>query len=201
MSQNSKATNTWDERYAQNEYVYGKLPNEFLKQQLTLLRPGKILLPAEGEGRNAAFAAKLGWNVIAFDSSVEGRNKALALAHEMGVLVDYQIKSFEDFEANENSFDAIGLIYAHTLNRKENHQRMAKLLKHGGVIILEGFSKEQLNFNSGGPKNSEILFSIDELKSDFQHFTDLDIWTEEVDLSEGSFHLGRASVIRMVGVK
>ncbi len=49
MTQSSKVTNTWDERYAQDEYVYGKQPNEFFRQQLQPLRPGKILLPAEGE--------------------------------------------------------------------------------------------------------------------------------------------------------
>lgn len=200
MTQNTKSTNTWDERYAQNEYVYGKQPNEFFRQQLQALRPGKILLPAEGEGRNAVFAALQDWSVVAFDSSVEGKKKALALAQEMGTSMDYQISSFENFDTEEQ-FDAIGLIYAHNLNREENHKRLSKSLKKGGVIILEGFSKEQLNYNSGGPKNIEMLFSVDELKSDFESFSSLNIWTEEIELSEGNYHSGKASVVRMVGIK
>lgn len=200
MTPNTKSKNTWDERYAQNEYAYGKQPNEFLRQQLQALRPGKILLPAEGEGRNAVFAALQGWNVVAFDSSVEGQKKALALAQEMGTSIEYQTSSFESFDTEEQ-FDAIGLIYAHNLNREENHKKLSKSLKKGGVIILEGFSKEQLNFNSGGPKNIEMLFSVDELKSDFESFSSLNIWTKEVELSEGNYHLGKASVVRMVGVK
>ncbi len=200
MTQNTKSTNTWDERYAQNEYVYGKQPNEFFRQQLQALRPGKILLPAEGEGRNAVFAALQDWSVVAFDSSVEGQKKALALAQEMGTSLEYLISSFENFDTEEQ-FDAIGLIYAHNLNRKENHKKLSKLLKKSGVIILEGFSKEQLNYNSGGPKNIEMLFSVDELKSDFESFSSLNIWTEEIELSEGNYHSGKASVVRMVGIK
>lgn len=200
MAQNTKSTNTWDERYAQNEYVYGKQPNEFLRQQLQALRTGKILLPGEGEGRNAVFAAMLGWSVVAFDSSVEGKKKSLALAQEMGTSIEYHISSFENFVA-EPQFDAIGLIYAHNLNRAENHKKLSRFLKKGGIIILEGFSKEQLNYNSGGPRNLEMLFSVDELKSDFESFSSLNIWTEEIELSEGNYHSGKASVVRMVGVK
>jgi hypothetical protein len=63
----------WDQRYSQSDFVYGKKPNEYLKAKLVDLKPGRILFPAEGEGRNAIFAAKLGWDVFAFDSSIEGK--------------------------------------------------------------------------------------------------------------------------------
>jgi hypothetical protein len=42
----------WNERYANEEYAYGEEPNEFFKQELARLQPGRILLPADGEGRN-----------------------------------------------------------------------------------------------------------------------------------------------------
>lgn len=62
----------WNERFAAKEYVYGTDPNSFYKEQLLLLETGSVLFPAEGEGRNAVYAAKLGWDVTAFDSSTEG---------------------------------------------------------------------------------------------------------------------------------
>src|SRR5687768_5721230 len=70
----------WNERYSKHEFAYGEQPNNYLKEQLEKLDVGTILFPAEGEGRNAVFAAKLGWTVSAFDISVEGKNKALRLA-------------------------------------------------------------------------------------------------------------------------
>jgi hypothetical protein len=72
--------NRWDERYKQQDFAYGVTPNNYLKDQLIKLQTGKILFPAEGEGRNAVFAAKLGWIVSAFDISIEGKKKAMQLA-------------------------------------------------------------------------------------------------------------------------
>ena len=70
----------WEIRYAEKQYAYGENPNVYFKEQLDKLKPGKILLPAEGEGRNAVYAAKQGWEVMAFDLSSEGKNKAEKLA-------------------------------------------------------------------------------------------------------------------------
>ena len=57
----------WNERYSKEEFAYGEEPNQYLKEQLEKLAVGKILFAAEGEGRNGVYAAKLGWNVFAFD--------------------------------------------------------------------------------------------------------------------------------------
>lgn len=49
----------WDKRYGNTEYAYGEEPNAFFKKTLDKLDlKGSILLPAEGEGRNAVYAAK-----------------------------------------------------------------------------------------------------------------------------------------------
>ena len=82
----------WDERYSATEFVYGKKPNVYLKEKLTKFNPGTILFPAEGEGRNAVFAASLGWKVSAFDTSTEGRKKALRLAKEHKVKIENHIE-------------------------------------------------------------------------------------------------------------
>src|SRR5690606_22118659 len=47
----------WDERYRDSAYVYGTAPNVWLEEQFRDLTPGFILFPAEGEGRNAVYAA------------------------------------------------------------------------------------------------------------------------------------------------
>jgi hypothetical protein len=49
----------WNDRYSKDEYAYGEQPNNFLREELEKLKPGTILFPAEGEGRNAVFAAAL----------------------------------------------------------------------------------------------------------------------------------------------
>jgi ubiquinone/menaquinone biosynthesis C-methylase UbiE len=94
----------WNERYASKDYVYGKEPNQYFKEQLKKLPPGKILLPAEGEGRQAIFAAKNEWNVTAFDLSTKGKDKADKLAKVNNVNINYIIASFQNIEFDNNSF-------------------------------------------------------------------------------------------------
>jgi 2-polyprenyl-3-methyl-5-hydroxy-6-metoxy-1,4-benzoquinol methylase len=193
----------WNERYALKEYIYGTEPNIFFKNQITKLSPGKILFPAEGEGRNAVYAAKLGYDVYAFDSSKEAKKKAEWLAKKHTVKINYQINDIESADYPSDFFDCIVLIFAHfhPLERNYFHNKLLSFLKPGGTILLEGFSKKQLQFNSGGPRNIEMLFSAKEIQHDFQHLSKIELEEKKIFLDEGSFHQGPASVIRMIGEK
>ena len=193
----------WNERYAVKEYVYGTEPNQFYKEELEKLTPGKILFPAEGEGRNAVFAATLGWDVTAFDTSIEGKKKAEKLATFKGVSIHYLIDDYENIQLPPETFDCIILIYAHiqTAKRKEYHKKLTSFLKPGGTLILESFSKKQINNNTGGPRNRDMLFSSEELKNDFDNLSHLTIEEKDILLNEGRFHKGKASVIRLKGIK
>ncbi len=193
----------WNERYAATEYAYGTEPNQFFKEQLEKLNPGKILFPAEGEGRNAVYAAKMGWQVYAFDPSTKGKRKAEKLASANGVSIDYQIAGYEDVNYTPHFFDCIVLIFAHThpLKRNEVHQKLISFLKPGGTLVLEGFSKNQISYNTGGPRDVNMLFSKKEMESDFGLFSELTIAETDIILNEGPFHQGKAAVIRILGVK
>lgn len=195
--------NLWEERYSSGEYVYGISPNVFFKEQLDLLKPGRILLPAEGQGRNAVYAAKKGWEAVCYDISPSARKKAKELALSNGVKILYLISGWEEFHYEPEQYDAIALIYAHAAGKKkrEFHRKVIACLKPGGSLIFEGFSKEQLCFRSGGPKNIEMLFSEEELREDFSGFSKLETRTEIITLEEGGLHQGPASVVRCVGIK
>lgn len=195
--------NFWDERYSTKEYAYGEKPNRFFKEEISKLKQGSLLFPAEGEGRNAVYAATLGWQVSAFDTSTEGREKALQLAKKYEIEIDYRIESYEKTSFLPETFDCIVLIFAHmpAALRETNHQHLLEFLKPGGTIILEGFSKEQINRESGGPRDKQMLFSAEELKNDFRGLSSLYIEETDTVLDEGPFHQGLASVIRVIGKK
>ena len=193
----------WNERYAIEEYVYGTEPNQFYKDELEKIIPGKILFPAEGEGRNAVYAATKDWDVTAFDSSSEGKKKAKKLAHKKGVKIQYLINNYDNIQFEPESFDCIVLIYAHIhpLKRNEYHKKLISFLKPGGKLILEGFSKKQINNNTGGPRDINMLFSEEELRNDFENLSHLSIEETDITLKEGRFHNGESTVIRLLGVK
>lgn len=198
----------WDERYSDSEFAYGEIPNEYLKEKLKSIPVGKILFPCEGEGRNAVYASKLGWNSYAFDQSKEGKNKAELLALKKEVKINYLVSDAENIPYEKESFDVLVLIYAHfpKENRKEFHQKLSSLLKKGGTLIIEGFSKkhselQKENPNVGGPKNIDMLYDLEELKSDFKDFEFVEAYQAETELEEGLYHKGKASVIRILAVK
>ena len=112
------------------------------------MNAGTILFPAEGEGRNAVFAAKLGWTVSAFDISVEGKNKTLKLAEANKVVIDYQVGELQTLNYSAGQFDAIALIYAHFPADIKSlyHKTLDKYLRKNGVIIFEAFSKTHIDY-------------------------------------------------------
>jgi 2-polyprenyl-3-methyl-5-hydroxy-6-metoxy-1,4-benzoquinol methylase len=198
----------WDERYSNDEFAYGEEPNLFLKEQLQKLQPGQILFPAEGEGRNAVFAAKLGWVVSAFDISNTGQKKALQLAKKNEVTIDYQVGELESLSYGQEQFDAIALIYAHfpAEIKSHLHKTLDKYLRTGGTIIFEAFSKDHINYIAknekvGGPKDIGSLFSKEEIIADFNNYNIVELQEVEISLNEGIYHNGLGSVIRFVGQK
>lgn len=197
--------NFWDERFKLEEYIYGVEPNRFYEEALAKLGiKGDILFPAEGEGRNAVFAATKGLNVTAFDLSIEGKKKALKLASENNVEINYLVGEFEGLGLKENSFDAIVLVFAHfhPSIRQNFHRAFSKLLKKDGVLILEGFSTNNLELkNINGPKNLEMLFSIDIIAADFAELESIELTETIANIDEGSYHKGKSSLIRFIGRK
>jgi SAM-dependent methyltransferase len=195
--------NMWNERYSNPEFAFGIEPNQFFKEQLDKLQPGNLLLPADGEGRNAVYAAQNSWKVTAFDLSYEAKNKALKLAEIKQVNIDYFVSDMEDIKFPELYFDAIALVYIHfpVEKRETYHKKLLKWLKPGGTIILECFSKDQLRYNSGGPKDESMLLSKEVVAKDFSELEILKLDQEIIFLQEGKYHQGEGSVVRLVARK
>jgi len=189
----------WNQRYAAKDFVYGTEPNLFFKELIDKTKPGKLLLPAEGEGRNAVYAASMGWEVHAFDYSTVAVNKGLDFAKSKGVTINYFSGDFENFNTTEK-FDLIALLYTHMEPRLKKLflGNLHNFLKPEGKIIAEFFSKEQIHNNTGGPQDIDLLYSLDEVKTLFS-FMKQDLAVQEtIWLEEGLLHVGKSDVIRLI---
>ena len=193
----------WDKKFSSEEYLYGEKPNAFFKQHIDALKPGKVLLPGEGEGRNALYAAQKGWETYAFDGSAVGKQKAVTLAEKYGLTIHYDVAMVEDYVAEENSFDLIALVFLHLPShlRKLLHAKLVKMLKPGGLLIMEVFEKKQIHNSSGGPKKDELLYSVEELKNDFTGLEIENLAEVTTNLNEGGGHQGEAIVLNLVATK
>jgi hypothetical protein len=196
----------WNERYKEEGFAYGSEPNEFIASELMKLNPGKILFPAEGEGRNAAYALQLGWKVDAFDMSVAGHDKAFLLAADNAVNLYYDVCDAASFiQGAVAEYDAIAFCFTHFPGSKrvEEHKALAALVKPGGMAIMEVFAKGHTEYNAmdplvGGPREESMLFDSKEAMEIFNGF-ELSLCEErEVHLQEGKYHIGLGKVLRVV---
>ena len=194
--------NNWDARYDQEEFFYGRKPNYFVARKLSEIKPGRGLFMAEGEGRNAVFAAGLGHQVTAVDSSAVGRRKALELAASKSATLEYRLADVVTDPWDTKTWDFIVLCFAHLPPETMSavHNRVAACLRPGGAMILNSFSKAQLGRSSGGPPRLEWLHDLDELLTQFPGL-ELKGEEKEVDLLESVGHQGLAMVIELTGKK
>lgn len=190
----------WDQRFADLVFAYGERPNQWLQTVLAELPPGRLLLPGEGEGRNAVHAATLGWRVQAVDYSEQGRRKALQLARRHGVNVDYRVEDLADFEPEEGGYDAVALIFVHLppTIRGAVHRRLCRSLRPGGRLILEAFPVSQLRRDSGGPRHAELLYDEEMLREDFSSLRIERLESVTLPLDEGAHHQGDADLLRLL---
>jgi SAM-dependent methyltransferase len=193
----------WDQRYSEPGFVYGQEPNLFFKQVIDELRPGKLLLPGEGEGRNAVYAAGLGWDVTAFDQSRVARKKALAWAGELGLTINYLVGDLSDLSCYDQEYDLIAIVYTHLVPQARifMHRRLEGCLIPGGTIIMECFHKDQLNYATGGPRVAELLYHEDEIRNDFSRLSIKQCENLVLDVHEGKYHSGESSVVRLIARK
>lgn len=189
----------WNERYAGAEYAYGINPNGYFKKFIDRHGPGRLLLPGEGEGRNAVYAAMAGWQTDAVDQSEAGMKKALSLAELNKVNINYRVADITEYDFGTDRYDAIALVFIHMppVIRKIFHSKLAESLKPGGWLILEAFSKEQVGYTSGGPGEAELLYDKEILSGDFRMLSIEELTETTEILKEGKYHNGEAVLIRM----
>ncbi len=193
----------WNDRYSNDEFIYGKEPNKFFEEELNKLNLGKILMLGEGEGRNAVYAASLGWSVDAVDQSEAGKVKAMQLSSERKVKINYYVEDLYSYTPEQNHYDAAVFIFLHLEERLRSivFKKAIDSLKPGGKIILEVFEKNQIKYDSGGPKDEELLYSLEDISEELIELNFEKFSKEIVILDEGKYHQGKASVIRFVGEK
>lgn len=191
----------WNERFAKPDPVYGSEPNVFLREQSRRLAPGaKVFVPGDGYGRNGIWLARQGFDVHSIDLSSVGVERARRTAAEAGVSLDAQQGDLSVFGVPHGAYDAVFAIFLHLPPeiRPVVHAKLLASLRPAGLLFLEAFTPQQLNYQSGGPKQVELLYTAALLRQDFAgaHFLQL----EEViaDLEEGPLHSGKGAVVRVV---
>ena len=189
----------WNSKFSQEEFLYGKKPNTFLASKIKLLKKeSELLCLGEGEGRNALFFAKRGFKVSAFDASDIGLAKLDKKAQEENLDIKTVCLDLNEWKSDKK-YDVIVASYLHMYKdeRIKLFEKIEDSLNPNAYFIGEFFSKKQLNFKSGGPKDEDLLYNVDDFNKNFL-YCDKEVSEQEVILDEGKGHQGDASVIRVI---
>ena len=195
----------WEKRFAAADYVFGEEPNAFLaRQKGRLPKTGKVLAVSDGEGRNGVWLAEQGLDVVSMDFSPKAQEKARALAARRGVKITTELADIFTYPWPVAAYDVIAVVFIQYMAPAERtpvFAGIAKALKPGGVLLLEGYTPKQVEYGTGGPKEPENMYTRAVLESAFGNFSKLDIQEYEAELHEGAGHGGRSALIDLVAVK
>lgn len=192
----------WNQRYADNSYIYGTEPNSFLAEHTDILL-NPVLSLAEGEGRNAVFLASLGFLVHGVDGSEVGLTKAQRLAHSKGVEIQTEVADLGLFEPLANHYGSVLSISAHlpSVIRNRLYPLVEQCLKPNGIILLEAYSENQITRDTGGPKDLDMLMTCAKVEQEFPNCEPILMRELEREVCEGKYHTGMASVIQFIAKK
>jgi len=195
----------WETRFRPPGYVFGKEPNVFLKAQAHRLRDRKTALAvADGEGRNGVWLAEQGLDVLAIDFSPAALVKAQALAKERGVRLRTEIADVTRWNWPHAAFDVIAAIFVQVVfpaERTAFFDNLKRALKPGGLLLMQGYRPEQLNYRTGGPPEVERLYTRATLEAAFGDMAELEMREHDSVINEGTGHVGMSALIDLVGVK
>ncbi len=197
-----KGLERWEGNYAVDHYLFGTAPNAFLARSAGAIAPGaRVLSIADGEGRNGVFLAEQGMDVTAQDFSPRAQEKSRALAAERGVSLTWELSDLTQRDWAPEAFDAVVGIFFQFLDaatRKSVFDGIARTLKPGGVLLIEGYGPRQLEYGTGGPKVLENLYSEKLLREAFSEFSYVEVKSYDAEINEGARHVGMSSLVDMV---
>jgi len=193
---------TWNQRYAGDEYLFGREPNEYLRAQAHHLpAAGRVLCVADGEGRNSVWLAQQGLQVDAFDVSELGVTKARRLATAAGVTVNFEVADCDAWAWPRQRYDAVVAIFiqfADPVQRERLFAAMVGALKPGGLLVLQGYTPKQLEYKTGGPGRLSHLYTAQGLRQAFAELEIVDLSEYEAELHEGARHSGPSALVGLV---
>lgn len=193
----------WEDRYrSAGDYLFGITPAAFLTDNSGWLKPGlRALCVSDGEGRNSVYLAEKGLEVTAFDMAPTAVERGMALAIAKGVPVNFNVLDWVSWDWSEGQYDLIAAIfiqYADPAARAGQFADLRRALAPGGVLMLHGYTPEQVALGTGGPGKPSHMYTDEMLRDAFGDLQIEKLHAYERDIKEGQGHSGRSALIDLI---
>lgn len=192
----------WEERFSKPGYLFGTEPVPFLLKHQGRFAPGqRVLSIAEGEGRNAVHLARQGLEVTGVEFAPSAVAKAKELAVRNDVTPQFLQADLFEWDWPEAEYDiVIGLFFQFVGPEARDviWRNMLRAVKPGGLVMIHGYTPDQIALGTGGPPNAENMYTTDSFDA---VFAGCDVLVCEEYLAEqrsGSAHVGMSALIDFI---
>jgi SAM-dependent methyltransferase len=157
----------WDARYADSDLVWSAEPNQFIARECADLAPGTALDLAAGEGRNAIWLARQGWDVTAVDFSQVALDKGARVAGDTPVR--WVCADATRWQADP-AYDLVVLAYLQLVAEQRAAAVRAGFdsLRPGGTFLLVAHDTTNIAEGTGGPQDPAVLYTADDVLADLE---------------------------------
>jgi SAM-dependent methyltransferase len=169
----------WDDRYAGHRHVWSGRPNPYLLTEATDLAPGRAIDVGCGEGADAIWLARQGWEVTGADVSPVGLERAAGNADAAGAEIAQRItwRQVDLFAEEWTSLGTYELVTSQYLHlppevRGQSMQRLADAVAPEGDLLVTAHHPSDLEIPGLRPNVPELFCTADELAA----FLDSDAW-------------------------
>lgn len=155
----------WDERYAAARQ-WSLTPNQFVAEATAPLAPGRALDLACGEGRNAIWLARRGWDVTALDFSARGIERARQAAAEAGAEVTWVVGDALTHDLPEVDLVVVAYLQLGASERRTALRRAWEAVAPAGHLFLVAHDSSNLLEGTGGPQDPDVLYTSADVLDD-----------------------------------
>jgi len=102
------------------------------------------------------------------------------------------------------AFDVVAAIFIQVVTPAQRPTFFANLknaLKPGGLLLMQSYRPEQLKYGTGGPRETERLYTRALLEGAFADMAQLEIREHDSAIEEGTSHVGMSALIDLVAKK
>jgi len=201
---NDQQDGKWERRYQEPGQLFAATPSPLLLDHQNLFDPTmRVLVPGDGEGRNGVWLAKQGLDVTSVEISSSAVEKARAWATKQSTALNQLCGDVLTYPLQENEFDAIVLIFVH-LPRNDMDSLLDKIqiaARPGGYFFFEGFHQDNLTACDSGPRDPDMLFTLDQLERRFSTWQIKLLTTVDTQVEKRGEFLGKGIAIHFIAQK
>jgi len=187
----------WNKVYSEEDWRVTTYPNRLMADAIQGKAPGRALDVGMGQGRNALFLARSGWDVTGIDISDKGIDIAKKDAEKANVKLSCVVADFANFDVGKEQWDLVSGIYMGDLILT-HAKRIAEGLRQGGILVAENFHQD---INVIALTGGKLGYPVNALIETFAPLLRIVHYEETLDFPDWSNRGLKVPLVRMLARK